>query len=101
MFHLQRCRFTRKNCAPSFSFLYCFHVSMPLIDLPFTSGTLVGENVSNKIKRKTKNAIIPSRIDIFNATQRLTNVEWEENVKIDENDSKLLKGIHCYTFFGY
>ena len=54
---------------------FFFHMSMPLIDRPFTNGTLVGENISNKIKMKTKSAIIPSRIDIFNATQRLTNVE--------------------------
>lgn len=42
------------------------HASMPLIDLTFTKVTLVGANVSNRIKRNTKTAITPSKIDIVN-----------------------------------
>lgn len=77
MFHLQRCRVIASLVAPETLRSSFFHVSVPLIDLPFTNsrGTLVGENVSNKIKMKTKSAIIPSRIDIFNAIFRLISVE--------------------------
>lgn len=45
-------------------------VSLFSIDHPLANGTLVGANVSNKIKIKTSNAMTPSRTvdDISSAT---------------------------------
>lgn len=71
MFHLQH---------GSASLLRHNHELMPFIDRPFTNGTLVGENISNKTKTKIKSAIIPSKTDIVNAIDKQRMERRERNV---------------------
>lgn len=86
-------------CVTSLSFsAVSFHESMPLIDRPFTNGTLVGENVSSRIKTRTRRAITPSRIVIFSPHASIDKCEMS---KQSRRSNKLLKRKLEHEVFGY
>lgn len=63
--------------------LFCVafqEISLPSIDLPFTKTTLDGENANKNIKTTTKSPIIPSKIDIVNASDDKCRVKRKNKI---------------------